>query len=245
MADASAKPTRRGPESVDVQEIRRTRSFEGVVGQLRDVILDGTHVPGDRFAAERDLAAQFGVSRTTVREAIRALESEGLVEVRLGSGGGIFISRPSGDRVGTALDSMMNLRQTSQWEIQEYRRDFEPENAALAARRATHEDVERLQAAVDRYRRAIHNGAALAGLDRLSADVHEAIASATHNEVRLSIMMALASAATRALEQRPNPLALRVHLGALSDYDAIVVAIDDNDPVTAANLMAEHLNRIP
>jgi DNA-binding FadR family transcriptional regulator len=246
MTDADAESTGRPRmKTTVVREVQRARSFEGVVEQLRDLILGGDYTSGDRFGAERELAAQFGVSRTTLREAIRTLESEGLLQVKLGAGGGVFISKPTAGRVGNALDSMLNLRQSSQWEIQEFRRDFEPQNAALAARRATHEDVERLRAAIERFRRKIHEGAPLSGLDRLSADVHEAIAAATRNEVRLAIMMALASSATRALEQRPNPSALRVHVGSLADYDAILEAIETNDADTAHAVMATHLNRIP
>jgi GntR family transcriptional repressor for pyruvate dehydrogenase complex len=231
-------------ENGEIQEIRRVRSFEGIVDQVRRSIFSGRHPPGTRFASERDLAKQLGVSRTTLREALRALESEGLVEVRLGSGGGIFVSQPNAKRVSNALDSMMILRQTNQWEIEEFRRDFETQNASLAARRATHEDTERISKSLNRLRDALASGPPSGQLDRLTGDIHIAIAAATHNDVRLSIMMALIRATTRVLEQRPNSRTRRVYAHALADYEEIVAAITLPDPDRAAALMLRRLNHI-
>ncbi|SFN61243.1 FadR/GntR family transcriptional regulator [Mycetocola miduiensis] len=229
----------------DIQEVRRVRSFEGIVDQIRRAIFSGRYLPGSRFASERDLAKQLGVSRTTLREALRALESEGLVEVRLGSGGGIFVSKPSAARVGKALDSMLVLRRTNQWEIEEFRRDFESQNASLAARRATHEDMEVISNSLNRLRAAMGASGPPSGqLDRLTGDVHIAIAAATHNDVRLSIMMALIRATSRVLAQRPNSRTRRVYAHALADYEDIVAAIALPDPDRAAALMLQRLNHI-
>ena len=72
---------------------QRVRSFDHIVGQIRDAIASGGIAPGERLPSERDLGATFGVSRTTLREALRALEAQGVLEIRTGSRGGAWYSR--------------------------------------------------------------------------------------------------------------------------------------------------------
>src|SRR4051812_41328045 len=82
---------------------QRVRSFDHIVEQIRAVIGSGGMAPGDRLPSERDLGVAFGVSRTTLREALRALEAQGVIEIRTGSRGGAFIAEPSPDLVAGAL----------------------------------------------------------------------------------------------------------------------------------------------
>src|SRR3954471_9329941 len=71
---------------------QRVRSFDHIVGQIRDAISSGGILPGERLPSERDLGVAFGVSRTTLREALRALEAQGVIEIRTGSRGGAFVA---------------------------------------------------------------------------------------------------------------------------------------------------------
>src|SRR5688572_27123761 len=90
-------------EPTPLSPVRRVRSFDDVVTHVRDGILDGTVAPGERLPSERELCELFGVSRPTVREALRALEAVGLVEIRLGTRGGAFARRPDSAMLGQAL----------------------------------------------------------------------------------------------------------------------------------------------
>src|SRR5213595_456802 len=74
--------------------IRPTRASSDVIAQIRRAILSGQYRPGDRLPTERDMAQQFGVSRVTVRDALRALEAHGLVRVKVGGQGGPYVSAP-------------------------------------------------------------------------------------------------------------------------------------------------------
>src|ERR1700753_2073777 len=79
------------------------RISEIIVDQIRLLMRQGQLKPGDRLPPERDLCERCGVSRVTVREALRMLESSGLVEIRVGARGGAFVTAPSSDRVGEGL----------------------------------------------------------------------------------------------------------------------------------------------
>src|ERR1700712_3010602 len=89
---------------------QRVRSFDHIVGQIRDQIASGGIAPGERLPSERDLGVAFGVSRTTLREALRALEAQGVIEIRTGSRGGAFVAEPSSELVAAALGALLRFR---------------------------------------------------------------------------------------------------------------------------------------
>lgn len=220
--------------------VQKVRSFDGVIDQIRRAILSGEIAPGDRLPNERELASQLGVSRTTLREGLRALESQGLLVVRLGTTGGIFVAVPDAQIVGVALDSMMHLRHASRWEMQEYRRAFEPENAHLAALRATKDDLERFDQETAAFAAAVAAGHDLEAV-RAKCRVHEAVAKATHNAVRTSIMVALSQAVIRAAEELPDAVDLRALELAIDDVRQLINAIENGDPALASTIMRERL----
>ena len=115
---------------------QRVRSFDHIVGQIREAISSGGIAPGERLPSERDLGVAFGVSRTTLREALRALEAQGVIEIRTGSRGGAFVAEPSSELVAGALGNLLRFRSATARELAEFREPFEAENAGWAARRA-------------------------------------------------------------------------------------------------------------
>src|SRR5664279_177924 len=115
---------------------QRVRSFDHIVDQIREAISSGGIAPGERPPSERDLGVAFGVSRTTLREALRALEAQGVIEIRTGSRGGAFVAEPSSELVAAALGALLRFRSATARELAEFRVPFEAENAAWAARRA-------------------------------------------------------------------------------------------------------------
>lgn len=131
---------------------RRVRTaYEQIADRLRELIVTGRLVPGTRLPTEQALAADFGVSRATAREALRVLASEGLVETRKGTTGGSFVTRPSVGLVGAFLERSMHLLSDSDVvsldALLETRRILEVPAARLAAERRADVDVERLAAA--------------------------------------------------------------------------------------------------
>src|SRR5437660_9321022 len=114
--------------------VRTSRLYEQIVKQIEESILKGALKPGDQLPAERDLAQQFGVSRTAVREAVKTLREKGLVESY--SGRGTFITNGTSQAIKQSLDFMMRIgQQDGLVQLAEVRQILEPEIAALAASR--------------------------------------------------------------------------------------------------------------
>src|SRR5262245_28121356 len=109
--------------SVDKKEPAAGAAFDGemfspvslgrvsqvIIDQIRELIHSGKLRPGDRLPSERELCARFGVSRVTVREALRVLEAGGLVDIRVGAHGGTFVTTPSHARIGEGLADLLRL----------------------------------------------------------------------------------------------------------------------------------------
>ena len=140
-------------------KVRRVRSFDDVLEQLREAILSGRIRPGERLPNERELCETFGVGRPTLREALRSLEAVGMIEVRPGKGGGSYAVTPSESTLGDALASLVSLRGASLEDLAEFRVDFEGENASWAARRADAGDISTLEAMVAEVARGGHRRA--------------------------------------------------------------------------------------
>jgi GntR family transcriptional repressor for pyruvate dehydrogenase complex len=177
---------------------RRLRSLDDVFRQLRDAIVTGEIAEGERLPNERDLAAQFEVGRPTVREALRSLETLGIVEIRPGRTGGAYAVRPSEATLATALSTLVSLQGASAQELTEFRLSFEADNAWWAARRAGADDVAELEALVAETRRVlkavVDDWTPLTAAD---ARWHEALARATRNRLRIGISQGLHGARLR------------------------------------------------
>src|SRR6201996_6414080 len=137
------------------------RISEIIVDQIRLLMRQGQLKPGDRLPPERDLCERFGVSRVTVREALRMLESSGLVEIRVGARGGAFVTAPSSDRVGEGLADLLTLSVISAADVTEVRLILEIGIVPLVCERATEED--------------------LAALDEICAQSAAAVAAGTYS----------------------------------------------------------------
>src|ERR671935_3167782 len=92
------------------EPIRRPRASGEIVAQIERAIFGGHLSSGDRLESERELAEEFGVSRITVRDALRILEARGLIKVKVGASGGAFVSEANMDRVAESLSTMLRLR---------------------------------------------------------------------------------------------------------------------------------------
>jgi len=124
-----------------------TRAYKDIVQQIEDAVADGRLVPGDRLPGERELADQFGVSRTVVREAMRYLEAQGVVKVRHGSG--TFVQEDAGPTLSQSLTLLLRLEEASLLELYAIREALELLAAPTAAERATSEDIDALGECID------------------------------------------------------------------------------------------------
>jgi GntR family transcriptional regulator, transcriptional repressor for pyruvate dehydrogenase complex len=164
--------------------VRTSRLYEQIVQQIEESILKGTLKTGDQLPAERDLAQRFGVSRTAVREAVKALREKGLVEAY--SGRGTFITDGTSQAVRQSLDLMVKIGQPegSQY-LAELRAILEPEIAALAAVRGQDSDMATMREAVAVMDRAGRDPDAYIEAD---LDFHLSLAEAAANPLILSLI---------------------------------------------------------
>src|SRR4051794_37505240 len=127
--------------------IRTPASYELVVDQIRRAIQIGRFLPGEKLPTERELAGQLGVSRTTVREAMRVLQGEGLIETRRGRAGGAVVIAAEGSPAERRR--LLRRRLAELENVFDYRLAVEPAAARLAAQRRTKTDLARLGEAMD------------------------------------------------------------------------------------------------
>ena len=125
------------------------KAHEVVADQIRQQIVEGVLVEGQRLPPEDDLTVQFGVARTTLREALRVLESQGLLEIRRGRGGGPVVTHPDLDPISMALGVVLQLQGTTVGDLDAARQMIEPEIARQLAQMHDAADLSALGAAID------------------------------------------------------------------------------------------------
>ena len=136
--------------------VKKTRVYEEIVAKIKDMIDKGRFKSGDQLPVERELAEVFRVSRSSVREAIRSLESQGLLESRQGNG--TYIAKHPVESLVTPLASIICSEKDGQRELFEMRRLIEPQLASLAAERATEEEILQMEKALSLQKQEIFQG---------------------------------------------------------------------------------------
>ena len=217
--------------------VKKTRVYEDIVAQISDLIAHGRLKSGDQLPSERELSETFKVSRASVREAIRALESMGLLQSRAGDG--TFVSAPSIESLIQPMASALFQEKRSQAELFEARRIIEPQLAALAAERATPKDLERMEAILGDQEREIAGGAS--GVDADSA-FHLAIAEAAGNAVLLRLVNAIVDLLQQSREKSLQT-ANRPRLSYLKHRE-ILETLKQGNPEEAERRMREHIEGI-
>ena len=164
--------------------IQASRLYEQIVQQIEESICKGELSEGSQLPAERDLATQFGVSRTAVREAIKALQEKGLVDAFPGRG--TFVTNGTSNSMRRSLDRIIKSDEPDGWGyLVEVREILEPEIAALAAQRAEDQDIATMQEAVNVMDQAGRDAEAFIEAD---LDFHLALAEAAANPIVLSLI---------------------------------------------------------
>jgi GntR family transcriptional repressor for pyruvate dehydrogenase complex len=222
--------------------VRKGRGSE-VALALQRAIYDGQWTVGQRLPNERELGRTFGVSRSTVREAIRLLEAQGVIQVRRGVTGGSFIVEPTAEQVGFGLAALIRFGQAKPQDFAEFRRSFEPETARLAATRARPEHVEQLRAIVSRLEAAVDPTVSWEHFLELDIAFHEAVATASQNVIRVAVMLAVHGAfrqSSLVISRYDSRDWRQEQVGQLQ---AIAEAIAEHRATDAEQAMVLHLSR--
>jgi GntR family transcriptional repressor for pyruvate dehydrogenase complex len=215
------------------------RVSEVIADQIRQLIRQGQLKPGDRLPNERELCESFGVSRITVREGLRILETAGLVEIRVGSRGGAFVTVPTGNQVGDGLSDLFTLSVISAAEVTELRQVIETGIVPLVCARVTDADLDDLDKICVRSREALN---ASDYSMTLSADFHERVAAATHNPALAMLVESFRGPILMSLREAQHSDPEMVGLG-IREHEQFVSAIRDRDVPGATRIMRDHLKR--
>jgi len=235
---ATAKSERDGGTrprgQMEIEPVKSTRIYEEIVRQVKQLIADGKLKSGDRLPPERDLAEKFMVSRTSVREALRSLQSRGLIDIRAGEGA--FVKDISVETLIEPLALVILPHREAVKELFEARRLLEPAIAALAARRATRDEIAEMDRILEEQHKEVAQGRTGVAQDTA---LHSAIANSAHNRAITRIVSALMDLLSQSREEslltpgRPT----RSH----QDHRRILEAIQRRDEVAAHRAMLDHL----
>ena len=200
-----------------------------IAAQIRAALFAGQLTAGERLGGEQGLAARFGVSRMAMRDALRSLEALGIVDIRVGAKGGIYIAQGNPDRFADALAVQLKLIGVTVEEIFDAQIAIEVNSAALAAERATADDIAALRALLAELRAVVEAPGGFADIPRftdLSLRVHQAFVEASHNRVLLAQFKALRFVLEPLHHRHTTPaVAKRV----LAGHESVLAAIEAGD----------------
>ena len=219
------------------EHVESHTAAETIAAQVRDALIDGRIVPGDRLATEPEMAGDFGVSRSTVREAIRILRGQGFVQTLRGAKGGHFIVSPQTDVVAESVGETFGLwfdsGTVSVAAVDEARNIVEAACVRLAAERRTDEDLAAIATALEQ---SMVDDQPLTTFLELDVLFHRSIARAARNR-----LLELPMAAIHMVRPRTNRLLRRHDRSAVRRQHTILYeAIRDGDPDAAEAAFHEH-----
>jgi GntR family transcriptional regulator, transcriptional repressor for pyruvate dehydrogenase complex len=220
--------------------IKATRAFEEIAEQIREELSSRRLRAGDRLPPERALAEQFGVSRNTLREALRSLENAGLLRLQKGATGGAFVRESTGDAVITGLRDMFHLGAIQPEHLTEARVWIESIVVGAACERATAEDIEALKANIAAAETAARDDVDFYDQAAIHLEFHRIIARATKNPVMVIVMEALLDVMQhfiRAIGQQQNPWVMPSRRRFIRHFEA-------RDREAAMAEMEQHLEQL-
>jgi GntR family transcriptional regulator, transcriptional repressor for pyruvate dehydrogenase complex len=232
----------KGAEKVSIvfEPVHDNRALsEKIIVQISDALIAGELKRGDRLPPERELAEQFGVSRTVIRDAVKTLAGRGILHVKHGAG--IFVATSEENAIGRlgVLSDILPLQGVGLRDLFEIRKVLETEGADWAARRRNHYHLERLRGIL---KDAHRNSEDLEVLSDRDAQFHVAIAEASQNLVLVRVMLTLLDLLA---QSRRESLSIpgRAKLS-LKDHERILEEIEAHRSEEAREAMLEHLTSV-
>jgi GntR family transcriptional repressor for pyruvate dehydrogenase complex len=225
----------------NLRQVKPVRLFDQVVEQLQALIVEGTWQPGDRLPSEAELGASYGVSRSVVREALRVLESKGLIEVR--SGAGAFVATPHASfrAAGEAIEWLASQRDSLR-QLLQVRETVEGLTASLAASALPPDVLSELQDIVRQQRQLAQSRSSLDGQVELDVRFHTLIAQVSGNAIAEEIIGRIVPAFC---DSNRAVLYLKANMDqTLQEHQAIVDALASGDAASAEQAMRTHVARV-
>ncbi len=237
-AVAAVRPQDKTSSIIRFKSIRRTpAAADAVTATIKSLILDGTLSPFERLPSEVELAEALGVSRPTVREAVRGLLALNILESRHGEG--TFVTSLQPQLLAAPIDFLLRVDKSSLTALTETRQILETGVAELAAINRSAADLDALKELVEAYAQSIGD---IERCIQLDVAFHETLAGAAGNLILTSMLSTVAALGIESRRQTGQSRAIR--LRAQTDHLAIVVAVEQRDPVAARAAMVQHLDHV-
>jgi len=218
-----------------IKPVAKTSISDEIVDQVLSLIAKGDLKPGQRLPSERELCKDFGVGRSSLREALRCLSMVGVLTARVGEG--TSVATHGGKFLGKIVEWRIITEKSDIEDLMEVRVGLEGVTAASAARCGSEEDIAKLQLLLTKMEAAITDEKRFAALD---LQFHVSVAAASHNLLIVDLVSMIRGQLAKTMSKVlsvPNALPLT-----LKDHATIVNAISDRDPEAAQLAMHRHLN---
>ena len=224
---------------LDITPVNVPKAADVLAGMLREKILEGQLPEGTDLPNERDLGAQSGLSRASVREALRILEGEGLIATRTGRNGGSAVMRPTSAAIERSIGIFIRGQRIRFEAVLETRAAIEPPSARFAALHRTDSDLTEMEACHARLIKASEAGD-LPAYVKANLDWHVAVVRASHNELLIAFIAAVSQAVYVAtdLDGFNSPEIRNAVIGAPGK---VMEAIRNGDGAAAARRMDRHV----
>lgn len=214
------------------------KASDVLASRLRELIMRGEISPGSHLPPERELVAESGLSRTSVRDALRVLESEGLIATKLGRTGGSVVTLPGRASVARSVELFVRTHGIRFESLLECRVAVEPTLARLAAGRRTTAQIDEMESLHQRFVASVED---VPLYKNLNLDWHLAIARASANEPLIALMEAISRPIRDAMDFRDVTTA-EMRMVAIRAHTAILKAIRERDEEAAFRKMYRHVD---
>jgi DNA-binding FadR family transcriptional regulator len=218
------------------EPVKSQRISDEILRQIRTAVLGGKFQAGERLPNERALAEQFAASRSSVREALRGLEQEGVIYIKKGTQGGVFVADMDHRLVSRPFQTLLQLRKVTIDHIAEVRLIFEPEAARLAALRATPDDLRELEEVIEKMTRVVEAGEPPSSYDLI---FHKLIARAAYNPILEMLAESMLEVASQVITELHPTIDVLRHV--LKCHQDVFEAIRKRDGDLAFSAMSEHI----
>jgi DNA-binding FadR family transcriptional regulator len=229
-----------GQSSLSFQKAAPTRTFQDIARQIEEAIISGELKPHDRLPSERELQQLFGVGRASVREAVRILESNGMLEVRTGAvSGGIFVKPLTTSTTVDGLQRLFLLEQISEKELIEYRVAIESITVFWAATRATDKDIQEIEQIIE----IMEKESNWKQFHDADLEFHLAVARAAKNRINILVMLAIRHTLLRIMQEAFANVMERTQVRdtIIEEHKKTLRAIKQRDADKAKELMTYHI----
>ncbi len=219
------------------RSVKRQRVSDEIVNQVKALISEGILKPGDRLPPERELIREFGVSRPSLREALKSLVAQGFLEVKQGDR--TFVKSITSEKLQDPLSLLLKSDTQKIFDLIEVRKAMEAWGAFHAAQRVSEEDIKRLGEIVGKMQTALDEGKSW---EKQDADFHLAMAQATHNPIQTHIMFTIYDLLRESVGRvfRDQGKAKKL----FQQHYRIFSAIKNRSPEKARERILEHLNYV-